>query len=113
MKVKVNDKVLVTSGKYKGKSGKVMRVFKKTGRITVEKINIRTKHIRNKTQAAGEIIKFEAPIDSSNVMVICSSCSKAVRVGYNIPTKGKKYRVCKKCGESVEQAVTKAAKKKK
>jgi large subunit ribosomal protein L24 len=47
MKIKVNDKILVIAGKYKGKTGKVMRVYKKNNRITVEKINIRTRHIKN------------------------------------------------------------------
>ncbi|MFH1012635.1 MAG: 50S ribosomal protein L24 [Candidatus Peregrinibacteria bacterium] len=112
MKLKVNDKVLVISGKYKGKTGKIMRVFKKTNRITVEKVNIRTKHIKRTAQRAGERIKFEAPFDASNAMLLCPSCNKATRVAYAIPGQGKKYRICKKCKESVEQAVAKVKKKK-
>ena len=123
MKIKVKDKVLVTTGKYQGKTGTVMRVFKKTNRITVEKINIRTRHIKKTSTRAGERIQYEAPFNLSNAMLICPNCNKAVRVGYGIPEKssskgrssqvGKKYRVCKKCGESVEQAVSKVDKKKK
>lgn len=113
MKVKVNDKVLVTAGKYKGKTGKVMRTFDKTDRVTVEKINIRTKHIKKTATRAGQKVQYEAPFSVSNVMVICPNCNKATRVTYNIPEKGKKYRVCKKCGESLEQAVSKTDKKKK
>ena len=113
MKIKVKDKVLVLAGKYKGKTGKVMRVYKKTNRVTVEKVNIRTKHIKKTTTRAGQQIKYEAPFDASNVMVICPNCNKATRVGYSIPEKGKKYRVCKKCGESLEQAISKVEKKKK
>ncbi|MBU0727293.1 50S ribosomal protein L24 [Patescibacteria group bacterium] len=113
MKVKVNDKVLVVAGKYKGKTGKIMRVFKKTDKVTVEKINIRTKHIKKTSTHAGQIIKYEAPMSASNVMVMCPNCNKTTRVGYNIPEKGKKYRICKKCGESIEQAMSKVEKKKK
>lgn len=113
MKVKVNDKVLVSTGKYKGKTGKVMRVYKKTNRLTVEGVNIRTRHIKKTATQAGQRLKYEAPFDTSNVMLICPNCNKVTRTSYNIPEKGKKYRVCKKCGESLEQAVSKVEKKKK
>lgn len=119
MKIKVNDKVLVIAGKYKGKTGKVMRVYKKSNRVTVEHINIRTRHIKRTTTRAGERIKYEAPFDLSNVMLLCPSCSKPTRVGYAIPVKtkaakqAKKYRICKRCKESVEQAVATRAPKKK
>jgi len=113
MKIKVKDKVLVLAGKYKGKTGVVIRTYKKSNKVTVEKINIRTKHIKKTTTRAGQTIKYEAPFDASNAMIICPNCNKATRVAYNIPEKGKKYRVCKKCGESVEQTVSKVEKKKK
>ncbi len=113
MKIKVKDKVLVTDGKYKGKTGAVMRVFKKTNRVTVEKVNIRTRHIKKTATQAGQKIKYEAPFDVSKVMLVCPNCSKAVRIAYSIPKTGKKFRVCAKCHESVEQAVSKTDKKKK
>jgi len=113
MKVKANDKVLVTAGKYKGKTGKIMRVYKKAKKITVEGVSIRTKHIKKTAARAGQRIKYEAPFDASNVMVICPNCEKITRVQYKIPEKGSKYRVCKKCGESLEQAVATIEKKKK
>jgi large subunit ribosomal protein L24 len=113
MKIKVKDKVLVTAGKYKGKTGTVMRIYKKTNRITVEKVNVRTKHIKKTTTHAGQKIKYEAPFNVSKVMLICPNCNKATRVGYSIPKEGKKFRICVKCNESVEQAVSKTEKKKK
>lgn len=113
MKIKAKDKVLVIAGKYKGKTGNVMRTYKKTDRITVEKVNIRTKHIKKTATQAGQKIKYEAPFDVSKVMLICPNCSKTTRVGYSIPKKGKKFRICLKCNESVEQAVSKIEKKKK
>jgi large subunit ribosomal protein L24 len=113
MKLKVNDKVLVTTGKNKGKVGTVMRVFSKAHRVTVEKVNIITKHIKKTSTAPGQRIKYEAPIDASKVMLVCPACNKAARVSYKVPKTGKKFRVCAKCGESVEQAVSKVSKKKK
>lgn len=113
MKIKVKDKVLVIAGKYKGKVGTVMRTYKKTDRITVEKVNVRTKHIKKTTTHAGQKIKYEAPFDVSKVMLVCPNCNKATRVGYSIPKQGKKFRICVKCSESVEQAVSKTEKKKK
>lgn len=112
MKIKVKDKVLVIAGKYKGKTGAVMRVFAKQNKITVEKINIRTRHIKKTATHAGQKLQYEAPFSVSNVKLICPSCNKATRVAYKIPDKGKKYRVCKKCNESVEQAKAKVEKKK-
>ena len=111
MKFKVKDKILVVAGKYKGKTGSVLRVYKKTNRVTVEKINIRTKHIKKTSTKAGQRIKYEAPFDASNIMLVCPNCSKTTRVGYNIPEKGKKYRICKKCNESLEQVISKVDKK--
>ena len=112
MKIKVKDKVLVTAGKYKGKTGTVMRTLEKQGKVTVEKVNIRTRHIKKTATQAGQRLQYEAPFDASSVMLICPSCSKATRVEYKMPEKGKKYRVCKKCHESVEQAKAKVEKKK-
>lgn len=113
MKIKAKDKVLVIAGKNKGKTGVVMRTFKKTDRLTVEKVNIRTKHIKKTATQAGQRVKYEAPLDASKAMLVCPNCNKAVRVGYSIPKNGKKFRVCLKCNESVEQAVAKTDKKKK
>jgi len=110
MKIKVSDTVLVTTGKYKGKTGKVMRVYKKTNRVTVEKVNIRTRHIKKTAQKAGEKIQYEAPFNASNVMVIDPTTKKPTRVGYKI-IKGKKLRIGKKSGEGLDQAFAKATKK--
>lgn len=112
MKIKVKDKVLVLAGKYKGKTGTVMRVMEKQNKVTVEKVNIRTRHIKKTATHAGQRLQYEAPLAASNVKLICPSCNKATRVAYVTPEKGKKYRVCKKCNESVEQAKSKVEKKK-
>ncbi len=112
MKIKVKDKVLVTAGKYNGKVGLVMHVLKKQNKLTVEKVHIRTRHIKKTATQAGQRLQYEAPFSVSNVKLICPSCNKATRVSYKVTNNGKKYRSCKKCGESVEQAKSKIEKKK-
>jgi large subunit ribosomal protein L24 len=109
MKLKAQDQVKVLSGKDKGKTGKIMKIYRKQGKVVVEKVNIRTKHVKKTQQRAGEIIKFEASIDASNVMVVCPQCKKPTRVGYKKSVKGKKERVCKKCSETLD-TITKKTK---
>lgn len=105
MKVKLNDTIRVIAGKDKGKEGKVMRVMVKSKKVVVEKVNIKTKHIKKTAQKAGEKIQFEAPVDISNVMVLCPNCKKTTRVGYKKLESGKKERICKKCSEDLDKAV--------
>ena len=97
MKIKKGDTVLIISGKYRGKTGKVLRVFPKGGKVLVEGVNIMKKHQKpRKTGEKGQVIEMPLPIDVSNVKLICSKCGKATRIGYKIIDK-KKYRICKKC----------------
>ena len=104
MNVKLNDNVLVITGKYAGKQGKVIATSPKNGKVTVEGVNI-----QHKTQKArrgndvSKIVEQEGPIDVSNVMVVCDACSKPVRVKYNVEG-GKKVRVCPKCGAVLDKA---------
>ena len=106
MKVKTGDKILVTAGKNRNATGKVMRTFQKTKKIVVEKVNMQKKHIKKTTSRAGEIITYEAPIHVSNVKVVCPQCTKPTRVGYTILKNKKKQRICKKCQESLDKAPT-------
>lgn len=101
--IKKNDNVLVLSGNNKGKSGKVLRVFPETGRVIVEKINLRKKNQR-KTQEKpqGGIFEKESPISISNVQLICNKCSKPTRVGRLKTEEGLSVRVCKKCNEIID-----------
>ncbi|HOV68999.1 MAG TPA: 50S ribosomal protein L24 [Clostridia bacterium] len=105
MKIKKGDNVLVISGKdaRSNKIGKVMAVKPKENKIIVEGVNMITRHTKPRRQGEqGGRIKKEAPIDASNVMVVCSKCGKATRVGYKFSSDGLKFRVCKKCGESLD-----------
>ena len=109
MHVKSNDQVVVISGKDKGKKAKISAAFPKAGRVTVEGVNVVTKHqkARNAMQPGG-IVKKEAPIDASNVMLICEKCGKPVRVAHKVTVtteNGKNVRTmvrtCKKCGAEI------------
>ena len=101
--VKNGDRVVLTAGKDKGKIGNIKKVDLHAGKVVVEGANMVTK--AQKPQPAlgiqGGLVKFEAPVDSSNVMVVCPACEKATRVGKKI-IDGKKVRVCKKCGEQLD-----------
>ncbi len=111
MFVKAKDQVVVISGKDKGTKGKVTAAAPKTGKVAVEGVAIMTKHQKSRQQGQpGGIVKKEAFIDASNVMLICPKCGKATRVGHKIAevtgkdgkTKQKSVRICKKCGEQID-----------
>ena len=104
MKIKVNDTVLVTKGKDRGKTGKVLRTDKKKERIVVEGTNILKKHVKGRGNIKSDIIQFEGSLSASNVLLICPHCQKKTRIGYNVNKDGRKQRICKKCNETVDQA---------
>jgi len=103
MKIRKNDTVLVTAGKDRGKRGKVRFAYPKKNRVLVEGINFIKKHSRARGQVrqAG-IIDFEAPINVSNVMLLCEKCNHPTRVGFTALEDGKKVRVCRKCKEVID-----------
>lgn len=101
MKIKKGDNVLVTSGKDRGKNAKILKAFPKEGKILVEGVNLRSRHVRPKKQGEkGQVVKIPTPLDVSNVKLICPKCQKATRLGYKI-VGDKKFRVCKKCKSEV------------
>ena len=101
MNIKKDDKVVVLSGKDKGKQGKVLTADPKAVKVTVEGVNVATKHQKPRKQGdEGGIIKVETPIYASKVQLVCPKCGKATRVGHKIEN-GKKTRVCKKCGAEI------------
>ncbi len=109
--IKKGDNVLVIAGKDKKKTGKVLAVSRKDGKILVENINIVTKHNKPKSQQdKGGIVTKPAYFDASNAMVVCPKCEKATRISH-MEVEGKKARVCKKCSASLDKQVEKAVKK--
>ena len=97
MKIKKQDMVLITTGKDKGKKGKVLQVFPKQNKLIIEGINLKKKHRRpKKSGEKGQIVVLPGTVDISNLKLICSKCAKPARTGYQIDGK-KKKRICKKC----------------
>jgi large subunit ribosomal protein L24 len=103
MRIMTGDTVMVRSGKYKGKTGKVLAVHPKTNKVTVEGVNIVKKH-RKPTQAQpqGGIIELTKPIWLSKVGLLDSAAKKPSRVGYTNDTKGNKIRILKTSGKEVK-----------
>ena len=101
MNIRKDDKVVVISGKDKGKEGKVLTALPKEGKLIVEGVNVASKHQKPRKQGEeGGIIKVETPIYASKVQLVCPKCGKATRVAHKL-TDGKKVRVCKKCGAEI------------
>ena len=98
-KIRKGDTVEVLAGKDKGKRGTVIRVNCKKETVLVSGVNIVKKAMRKKSQQdQGGIAEVEAPLNISNVGIVCKKCGKPVRIGYKIDG-DKKVRVCRKCGD--------------
>lgn len=96
--VKKGDMVEVISGRNKGQTGKIVEVSRKEGKVIVEGINIMTKHLKPKQQGvAGSLVKVEAPLYSSKVMLVCPKCNSKTRCAHEKDSDGVKKRKCKKC----------------
>ena len=102
MHVRKGDKVLVITGNDKGKTGKVLKVFRDKNKVVVEGIRLIKRHTRpSQKNQQGGIVEKEAPIDASNVMLVCPKCDKATRVGHKTED-GKKIPLCVKCGKAID-----------
>ena len=103
MHVKKGDTVQVISGRDKGKVGKISRIIPKTSQVVVEGVNVRTKHVKPQQEGeSGQIVTFEAPVHSSNVMLYSDKEKTASRVGYTFAEDGRKVRMLKKTGEIID-----------
>ena len=99
MKIKKGDRVVVLSGKDRGKEGVVMRALPKEGKVIVEGVNVAKKHQRpTRMTMQGGIIDKDMPIDVSNVAAVSPGDGKATRIGYRIDANGQKVRVCRRTG---------------
>ena len=104
MNIKVGDTVVILTGgdADRGKTGKVLEVSPKEGKVIVEGRNMVKKHV--KPRKAGDpsgIIEAESAIYACKVQVVCPKCKKPTRIGHKIYADGKKDRICKKCGETI------------
>ena len=102
MNFKTGDKVVVISGKDKGKEGKITHVLRAENRVVVEGVNVVKKHVKGNGQQAGSINEMEAPIHASNVMILDPKTKKPTRIGHSINKDGKKIRVTKKSNSSLD-----------
>ncbi|MDD5145812.1 MAG: 50S ribosomal protein L24 [Candidatus Pacebacteria bacterium] len=101
MKLKKSDTVLIISGKYRGKKGKILSAYPKSEKILVEGINLKKKHQRPKKEGEkGQIVEIPFPMEAACAKLVCPKCGEATRVGYKV-SGGKKYRVCKKCSQEI------------
>lgn len=101
--VRKGDTVLVITGKSVGKRGKVLQVYPATQKVIVEGVNVVKRHSRpTKSLPQGGIVEKEAPIASSNIMMVCSKCNEPTRIGKKLIDQ-KYYRACKKCGEIIDK----------
>lgn len=100
-KIHKDDKVMLLTGKDRGKVGKVLKVLPKKSKVLVEGLNMVKRHVKANPykQEQGGIVEKEAPVHISNVAIICDACTKQTRVAYRVTDEGKKFRVCKKCNE--------------
>ena len=113
MNVKKGDNVLVLTGQDKGKKGTVISASPKKQTVRVEGVNVVTKHVKPRgPQNPGGMMKEPGNIHVSNVQIICPDCGKPTRVGHAI-VDGKKARVCKHCGASLDKQAKAAVKKEK
>jgi large subunit ribosomal protein L24 len=110
MHVKTGDEVLIVAGKDKGKRGKIKQSLPKDGRVVVEGLNMIKRHMKQRGPGKpGGIIDMEAPLQASNVMLICPQCGKAARTGRRFleetDNKGRarKVRYCKVCDKAVDE----------
>ncbi len=103
-RIRKDDKVTITTGKDKGKVGKVLKILRKKDCVLVEKINMVKRHTKPNPykKEQGGILEKEMPIHVSNVMVVCNACTEGTRVGYRLTEDGKKVRFCKKCNEIMD-----------
>ena len=102
MHFKTGDKVVVISGKDKGKEGKIIKVLRNENRVVVEGVNVVKKHVKGNGQQAGSITEVEAAIHASNVMIVDPKTNKPTRIGHSINKDGKKIRVTKKSNSSLD-----------
>ena len=101
-KIKKGDKVIVVTGREKGKTGEVVRVLRKEDRVLVQGVNLVKRHTRPSQVSGGGIIEKEAPLHISNVAHVDPKSDKPTRVGSRVEKDGRKVRFAKRSGEAID-----------
>ena len=102
MKFKLNDIVVVTSGKDKGKQGKITRVLPRENTVVVEGMNMYTRHIKPQQGRNGDRVRKERPLSTAKVAIFNPSTKAVDRIGYTVNKDGTKTRIFKKTGKAIE-----------
>jgi large subunit ribosomal protein L24 len=105
IQIRKNDRVKVITGKSLNKVGRVLRVLRDKNRVVVEGVSFLKRHTRANPGKGikGGIVEKEAAIHISNVLIVCGSCNSPARIGHSILSDGKKIRICRKCGSSLDK----------
>ncbi len=103
--IRKSDNVIVTTGKDRGKRGRVLRVVAEKNRLIVEGVNMIKRHTRAnpQRQIKGGVVEREASLHASNVQLVCPECGKPTRLGRKILGDGRKVRICRKCEGVVDK----------
>jgi large subunit ribosomal protein L24 len=103
--IRRNDTVVVTTGKDRGKRGRVLKVLPEKNRVIVEGVNFIKRHTKPNPQRSikGGLVEREAPLHASNVQLVCPECGKPSRLGRRILGDGRKVRICRKCEGVVDK----------
>jgi len=103
--IRKNDNVTVTTGKDRGKQGRVLKVLPEKNRVIVEGVNIIKRHTKPnpQRQIKGGVVEREAPLHASNVQLVCPECGKPTRLGKKVLGDGRKVRICRKCEGVVDK----------
>jgi large subunit ribosomal protein L24 len=103
--IRRNDNVVVTTGKDRGKNGRVLRVVPDKNRVVVEGVNTIKRHTKPNPQRniKGGVVEREASVHASNVQLVCPECGRPTRIGHKILGDGRKVRICRKCEGVVDK----------
>ncbi len=100
MKIKIGDTVKITSGKDKGKEGKIEILLPKKDSAIIPNVNMYKKHVKGQQGQKGGIYDLPRPLNVAKLALICPNCKKVTRIGFKVE-KGNKIRVCKKCNKNI------------
>ncbi len=103
LNLRKNDNVMIIAGKERGTTGKILKVLSEKDRAIIERLNLVKRHTKPRgPQHPGGIVEKEASIHVSNLMLMCDRCNAPVRYGHKVLGDGKKVRICRRCGETID-----------
>ena len=103
LKLRKNDNVMIIAGKERGTTGKILKVLSEKDRAIIERLNLVKRHTKPRgPQQPGGILEKEASIHVSNLILMCDRCNAPIRFGHKVLGDGKKVRICRRCGETID-----------